>query len=686
MSDIFISYKRGPDADLVEGVVQSLRANGFSVWWDRDIPARAAWEETIETELRKAHVVVVCWSPGAVASENVKSEARWAKERGKLLQTFVAPCEPPLFFGEHQGIQIFTPGDLYGPRFESLVSAAQAMIDAATPPELAAVGEKLRNDKRVASKSKVSAGWRKDEPAQPWEAAQFGLTLSLLCTVLSAMFVFALAFGLQTSDALEWGVAIGGAVIAPIAAFLGGWGAYRLIVQMPRRVSFFGVLGLSITAGVIGSLLPWAASGVILLFEFPFPYQDQETDVSAAMQDLALAGLAVGALLSLVWTPFFIGVLRKALSAKASRGAVAAMALLAPVALTAVAIFNVPPVDTMGIGQFDAEISYHTQRAGLLLPGDVDTSETAWRRPAAEGRIKAKLGLPADLSDKQFVEALRLQPSKDAWVLAADGSGDASTLGQIMRMSAGPVVITVKPGVYRDPEFSRDTYTSPDFLAMAFQTSDPLVAKTIDSSAAAGAPASSTTYRFVWLIGDGDRNQVIFEITQQVKLHGDNRIEGVTLRTPEGQQLKDSGDGRVLPLVELEGGAALVNSVVVGSGGDGLVFRKQYDADADESARGLVRGNLITGQLKKGIVVEDAYADVLDNRIDRVGEAEFCIMVKSLQLIAVRGNDLSDCKPPGYQRIWSLQRSQARISDNPGASDTPTIERDPTGVDDMAIY
>src|SRR5262245_7323882 len=135
MSDIFISYKRGPDADLVEGIVQALRQHGFSVRWDRDIPARAPWEETIEAELRNAHIVVVCWSPGAVASENVKSEARWAKERGKLLQAFVAPCDPPLFFGEHQGIQIFRPADLYGERFERLANAARAMIDAAAPPE-----------------------------------------------------------------------------------------------------------------------------------------------------------------------------------------------------------------------------------------------------------------------------------------------------------------------------------------------------------------------------------------------------------------------------------------------------------------------------------------------------------------------------------------------------------------------
>ena len=105
MADVFLSYKR-EDAARVRKLVSVLRAAGLDVWWDEDIPAAAAWEATIERALREAKAVVVCWSPDAVASENVRSEARVAREDGRLIQVFMKPCSPPLFFGERQGVDL----------------------------------------------------------------------------------------------------------------------------------------------------------------------------------------------------------------------------------------------------------------------------------------------------------------------------------------------------------------------------------------------------------------------------------------------------------------------------------------------------------------------------------------------------------------------------------------------------
>ena len=56
-------------------------------------------EATIEKALAAARTVVVCWTPASVASENVRSEARVAREDGRLIQAFLKPCAPPLFFG-----------------------------------------------------------------------------------------------------------------------------------------------------------------------------------------------------------------------------------------------------------------------------------------------------------------------------------------------------------------------------------------------------------------------------------------------------------------------------------------------------------------------------------------------------------------------------------------------------------
>src|ERR1700689_2075657 len=105
MSDVFISYKR-ENLAAVGRLVEALRAEGIGVWWDKDIPPNAPWEATIERELAAAKLVIVAWSPAAVASDNVKAEARWARGQGRLLQVFVEACEPPLFFGERQGVDL----------------------------------------------------------------------------------------------------------------------------------------------------------------------------------------------------------------------------------------------------------------------------------------------------------------------------------------------------------------------------------------------------------------------------------------------------------------------------------------------------------------------------------------------------------------------------------------------------
>ncbi|WP_275887925.1 TIR domain-containing protein [Sphingomonas ginsengisoli (ex An et al. 2013)] len=70
------------------------------------MPAGAAWEATIERELTAADAVIVCWSAASTQSENVRSEARLARERGRLVQVYLDDSAAPLFFGERQGIDL----------------------------------------------------------------------------------------------------------------------------------------------------------------------------------------------------------------------------------------------------------------------------------------------------------------------------------------------------------------------------------------------------------------------------------------------------------------------------------------------------------------------------------------------------------------------------------------------------
>jgi hypothetical protein len=135
MTTIFISYKR-ENKPAVQRLVEALRGAGLSVWWDQDIAPDDAWEATIERHLEAATVVIVAWSPAAVESENVKAEARRARTQGKLIQVFVEPCDPPLFFGERQGVDLSTwRGNPDDHRFQTVLAAAQAVLAGKKPPQ-----------------------------------------------------------------------------------------------------------------------------------------------------------------------------------------------------------------------------------------------------------------------------------------------------------------------------------------------------------------------------------------------------------------------------------------------------------------------------------------------------------------------------------------------------------------------
>ncbi len=135
MSNVFISYKR-ENLAAVQLIVQELRGAGEAVWWDQDIAPDDPWEATIERELEAAKVVIVAWSNAAVGSENVKAEARRARNQGKLIQVFVEACEPPLFFGERQGVDLSSwSGETNDPRFQTVLTAARAIKAGKKPPQ-----------------------------------------------------------------------------------------------------------------------------------------------------------------------------------------------------------------------------------------------------------------------------------------------------------------------------------------------------------------------------------------------------------------------------------------------------------------------------------------------------------------------------------------------------------------------
>jgi adenylate cyclase len=101
VSDIFISYARSTAGQAL-AVRDGLRAAGYSVWWDDELPPHRPYEEVIAESLAAAKVVVVIWSADAAASQWVRSEANRGRADQKLIQISFDHARLPMPFDQIQ--------------------------------------------------------------------------------------------------------------------------------------------------------------------------------------------------------------------------------------------------------------------------------------------------------------------------------------------------------------------------------------------------------------------------------------------------------------------------------------------------------------------------------------------------------------------------------------------------------
>ncbi len=131
MADIFLSYAREDEA-RIEPLVTAFQEQGWSVFWDRHIPAGQSWRSHIGEALRDAKCVVVVWSRHSVSSRWVMEEAEEGQQRGNLVPVLLEAVDLPIGF---RGVQA---GDLRdwqpdrpSPQFAQLVRDIGAMLNAA---------------------------------------------------------------------------------------------------------------------------------------------------------------------------------------------------------------------------------------------------------------------------------------------------------------------------------------------------------------------------------------------------------------------------------------------------------------------------------------------------------------------------------------------------------------------------
>jgi len=137
MSDIFISYAR-EDRPRAEAIAQALEAHGWTVWWDRKIPAGRKFSQVISEEIAKARCLLVLWSAASVEADFVEEEAYKGKRRGILVPVFLEEVDPPLGFSLLQAADLTGwDGDRASPLFQGLCTEITGHLGGPLPPERA---------------------------------------------------------------------------------------------------------------------------------------------------------------------------------------------------------------------------------------------------------------------------------------------------------------------------------------------------------------------------------------------------------------------------------------------------------------------------------------------------------------------------------------------------------------------
>ena len=105
MADIFLSYTE-KDRDVARRVAEMLGSVGWTVWWDRRIPAGGTWRSVLQHALEDMRCMVVLWSAHSVESEWVCEEATEGRRQGKLVPVLIEPVRPPAGFREIQAADL----------------------------------------------------------------------------------------------------------------------------------------------------------------------------------------------------------------------------------------------------------------------------------------------------------------------------------------------------------------------------------------------------------------------------------------------------------------------------------------------------------------------------------------------------------------------------------------------------
>jgi hypothetical protein len=132
--DVFVSYHHA-DRERVRPLVDVMKAQGWSVWWDTEIEIGEVWRHVLTDRLEHARAVCVVWTVYSVASNFVQNEASWAEGRGVLVPVRLDDVRQPVEFYHLQCLDLSSAAATVSgsDAVAALLRKIQALIDGGIP-------------------------------------------------------------------------------------------------------------------------------------------------------------------------------------------------------------------------------------------------------------------------------------------------------------------------------------------------------------------------------------------------------------------------------------------------------------------------------------------------------------------------------------------------------------------------